>query len=420
MKRARLFIPVLLLVCLICSFALADEQGVPAVRITLDEDQGLSQSEPIEAEVIMIKQGEENVLKGMLHLGISSFDFVEINLPQYSYRFDSEDISFVLFNDGNDAVRTKIMHVFVNDLLAQSTVPMAVPYGEPVEVYINDEYQGLYTLLETMETAIARFEGTEDPAMINIADCNGKSVFGNISDLTEINRCIRELNLAVDEDRQILSGYIDVDSLLNWMAVNVYIGNTSVYESVCIYNVDNGLLKFATNHFSYAFCAWSDNSISRMEKGTQVPCSGLDLRNLTSVILQEPFYRDIFLTKLGALYHDLTIPMMQETAGHAYARIETTLPAHTERWADETIRTLSDVNYHLVPVNADEFILYYRFRTETLKDTTIVNRPWYLYESIKTAWAMTDEELESYLGEVEHMESTDELDNWDVWRESHQ
>ena len=50
MKRARLFIPVLLLVCLICSFALADEQGVPAVRITLDENQVLSQSEPIEAE----------------------------------------------------------------------------------------------------------------------------------------------------------------------------------------------------------------------------------------------------------------------------------------------------------------------------------------------------------------------------------
>lgn len=185
MNKTKLFV---LLGCLISLLALpgmAAEANLPAIRITYAPDMELSQEEAVEAQVVLADAGEETSLEAQLRLHDSTLDVVETALPQKSLRVDGGEIRFILYNDGNDAIYTKIISAMCGNLIAQGPVAVPVRAQEPVEVYLNGEYWGLYTRREVIENAIARFEGLADTAGLKVADANRKAVCGDVTDLTE-------------------------------------------------------------------------------------------------------------------------------------------------------------------------------------------------------------------------------------------
>ena len=127
---------------------------MPAIRITYAADVELSQEEAVEAQVVLEDAGEETSLEAQLRLHDSTLDVVETALPQKSLRVDGGEIRFILYNDGNDAIYTKIISAMCGNLIAQGPVAVPVRAQEPVEVYLNGEYWGLYTGARSSKTLL--------------------------------------------------------------------------------------------------------------------------------------------------------------------------------------------------------------------------------------------------------------------------
>ena len=413
MNKTKLFV---LLGCLISLLALpgmAEEASLPAICITYAADAELSQEEAVEAQVVLADAGEETSLEAQLRLHDSTLDVVETALPQKSLRVDGGETRFILYNDGNDAIYTKIISAVCGNLIAQGPVAVPVRAQEPVEVYRNGEYWGLYTRREVIEDAIVRFEGLADTAGLKVADVNRKAVCGDVTGLTEAFQSIKELDLSLEEDRQTLEELLDTESFLNWLAVNAYFGTADLYGEIYFYQIDEGPWKCAAGDFAYALITASDNSLGRVANHDDAQPSLGETARLAGKMLKVSEYRDAFLTKLGALYQALPVEVMQAAVDTENARIAAVLPAHTARWADAFAQALGDA--YSYPADAQEAELFQQYRVYRLRDKTLVQRPWYLYDSVQRELEVTDEDMTRYFGSKPELPEVPD-DTWEEYK----
>lgn len=217
-----------------------------------------------------------------------------------SLRVDGGETRFILYNNGNDGLYTKIISAVCGNLIAQGPVAVPVRAQEPVEVYLNGEYWGLYTRREVIEDAIARFEGLADTAGLKVAAANRKAVCGDVTGLKEAFRSIQELNLSLEEDRQTLEELLVTESFLNWLAVNAYFGTADLYGEIYFYQIGEGPWKCAAGDFAYAWITASDNSLGQVANQDEAQPLLSKTIPLAGKMLKASEYRDAFLTKLGA------------------------------------------------------------------------------------------------------------------------
>lgn len=413
MKKLHLL---LLLGCLLCLFALpAAAQELLSISITCTTDQPLSAEEAAAAQITLTQNGQETVMDAQLLLHGNSLDMVEAALPQKSMHVDSDGIRFLLYNDGNDALGTKVMSAVCSQLIAQGPLPVAVRAQEPVEVRLNGEYQGLYTRRECIVDAIARFEGLTDTAVLNVADAARQTVHGDASGLTEIFRRIQALDLSQEKDRKTLSELLDTESFLNWLAVNAYVGTADLYGEIFFYQVEQGPWKCAAGDFAYAFLTAGDDSIARIT-GQDAARLG-DTAALASRMLAEPVYRDAFLTKMGTLYQALPTEVMQAAVDAENARIATALPAHAERWSEAFVQALDEPRDF--PPDKQEAVLFQRYRVERLRNKTLPQRPWYVYDSVQRGLQVSDEDMARYFGGARPELPDVPGDTWEEYKAAH-
>lgn len=405
-----------LLCCLLCLCALpalAQEESLPVIRITYAADAILSQTKPVDAQISLTVSGQEQLFDGQLRLNAATSDAVENVLPQKSLRIDGETEHFILYNDGNDGANAKIISAVCCNLIAQSPIATPVRAQEPVVVYLNGEYQGLYTRREIIENAIARFEGLDDSAALCVANSSKNAVCGDVSGLEEALLNAQTLDLSSEAGRQQLDALVDTDSLLNWMAVNSYFGNANLYGELFLYQVDNGPWKFATGDFAYAFSAAKDNSIARLTQSSAAQASP-EIAALAGTMLKEPVYREAFLTKLGALYQALPVALMQEAVDAENARIAAELPAHMERWAVLFAQAINDA-YAYPAASAEEGLLFQQYRVYRLRDKTLPQRPWYVYDSVQRELQLSDADMTRYFGEKPQLPEV-AADTWEDFK----
>lgn len=413
MKLCNVFVLLLCLLCLLTLPVLSESEGLSVVHISFAADALLSRENAVEAQVTLMLSDEVVSFDAQLRLRGASLDLVEAVLPQQSLRIDGENTRFILYNDGGDALYTKIISAVCNSLIAQGPVAVPVCNQDPVEVYLNGEYWGLYTRREVIEDAIARFEGLEDTSALNVVDANQKAICGDVTGLMKAFWSIRELDLSQEEDRQTLDSLLDTDSFLNWLAVNAYFGNANLYSEIFFYQAGEGPWKCAAGDFAYALFSASDNTIGRVIKRDKAqPISG-GTALLASRMLQEPIYRDVFLTRLGALYRALPVEAMQAAADAENARITPALPAHMARWAASFAEALGDE--HEYPANTQEAVLFQQYRVYRLREKTLVQRPWYLYESVQRELEVSDEDMVRYFGARPELPEIPE-DTWEDYK----
>ncbi len=416
MKKTALFLLVGCLLCLMALPALAQADGLFAVSITYAADATLSQEQAVDAQVTLTSSGEETSFAALLRLNDKTQDKVEITLPQQSLRIDGDAQRFVLYNGGNDGIHTRVIDAVCGSLIAQGPVAVLVRAQEPVEVYLNGEYWGVYTKRETIEDAIARFEGLPDAAALNVADANGNAICGDASGLAEAFRRAEGLDLSAEADQQALNGLIDTESLLNWLAVNAYFGTADLYAEVFFYQAGDGPWKCAAGDFAFALLNADLNAVGRIVAEDAAQPQTSDALALARRMLAENAYRDAFLTKLGALYQALPTPVMQAAADAESARIASALPAHTARWAEAFAAALGDEYGY--PADAQEATLFWQYRLYRLRDKTMVRRPWYVYDSVQSELNVSDEDMARYFGGAKPELPEVSGDAWEEYREA--
>ena len=387
----------ILLLCALSAMA-QEEQALPVITITYAAGAPLSHEEAVDAQVTIARDGQEHAFPARLRLNAAAMDSEERELPQRSLYIEGADMRFVLYNDGGDALRTKLLSTVCSGLVARCPVAVPVRTQEPVEVYVNGDYRGLYSRREDIADAIARFEGLDSAAALNVADV----------------KQLKALNLSLEADRQTLDALLDTESFLNWAAVNAFFGNLNMKSDVIFYQVENGPIKCAMGDFAYALMFAAHNPYASLNTITTDVVIIIE-----SMLLNQPEYREAFLTKLGALYQALPTQTLQQAVDAANAQIASALPRHMERWTAAFIQAMAGKNNYLV-TNTQEALLCQQYSIYRLRDKTLVRHPWYLYDLTQSALDVSDADMLRYFGSEKPALIEVPAESWETYKAANQ
>jgi len=203
------------------------------------------------------------------------------------------------------------------------------------------------------------------------------------------------------EDRAYLDANVDVENLLEYMAFEMYygnsdIGNTRFYRlhgndpetgepykwKWILYDVDYGLFKSSFD---------SPRSYTKAK--------GMGDKNVDNTCfltaLKVPEYKDMFLRKLGDIFQTLTTERMNEILDGCVAELkpDTEMKLHFARWAEYHDKmVMSDW-----PTKESSAYTYWLSRIDRLRET-LQYRPHRLWKMVQDAFKLTDAQMIVYFG----------------------
>ena len=305
--------------------------------------------------------------------------------------------TFLLSNADADSMFTRVadpvQHRMIDKYLDTDLLTLA---WRPVNVYINNEYQGIYNLREELDVyTVCRHEGLPDTEADNVTllSAGGGVIAGNNKDFRALEKELKTSDPANNpEDLAYLEEQVDTESFLDWLAVSAYYGNSDVGTGIKYYRVPGGKWKCAVHRLHYGLYNSSFNSVESYLKAEGMGVKGID-NTIFRKILEVDQYRELFLQKLGNLYRTLNTETMRQELDACVAWILPDMRAHVERWGPYYDKMIISE----VPTDADGAWTYWKRRV-TRMHNTMTKRPNNVYQYTQDYFGLSDGEMEKYFG----------------------
>ncbi|HPF86810.1 MAG TPA: lamin tail domain-containing protein [Candidatus Limiplasma sp.] len=361
----------------------------------------------------LLDQGMEFSLQGQYSLDMPQKSFKIKAKAKYGEKYFNaqifEDLDFtqykgiVVRDSGNDCVWTRFNDAFQSQLIKafneQAETPSTVIYQDwqPVVVYINGQYWGHYNLRERADRYFAtQHEGYSlDMAdQIDVLEASGKVVYGTNSDYKKMISKIKASSPGTNaEDLQYILDNIDVDNYFDYMAFEMFFGNS-----------DPGNIRFYRMRVDGAKWKWIfyDADYGMFNSEFDSPTSYLDPdgagkqdidNTLIVKLLENDEMLDKFLTRLGEIYQFLTTENMLEVFNSMADTLEPEMTLHFSRWAEENDKA---INFDS-PTTPEGALRYWNTRLDRSRNV-IKKRPTYFYEMVQEYFEISDEQMQIYFG----------------------
>lgn len=357
----------------------------------------------------MISQGVKFTLQGDFSLDFPQKSFkIKATASQGERYFDAalfEDLpftqykGFVVRTSGNDNAWTRLADGFQSRLIDLIDTQVLHQAWNPVAVYLNGEYWGHYNMRERIDRYfIAQHEGLtlEEADNMDFLEASGSVKFGSNKEYKEMIKTIKEISPGKNpEDLQYILDRVDVDNYFDYMAYEMFIGNSDpgnirFYKlhgegqkwKWIFYDMDYGLFNSGFN---------SPKSYLKPEGAGQQRIDNTLLRKL----LENDEMKDKFLTRLGEIYQILTTDTMLTLLNEMKAMIEPEMPAHFMRWAEYTDKRISFDN----PTTPEGALRYWNNRIDGYLTNVIKKRPTLLYDLVQEQFKLSDAQMLQYFGE---------------------
>lgn len=363
----------------------------------------------VDGELVYRSSEDAVLFRDKIRLGLAG-DF-SLDMPQKSFRIDAADGSFdfplfddraataypsiLLRNSGNDSMWTRVQDGVQHRLIDRYTdTGLLTQAWRPVNVYLNDEYWGIYNMRETIDGhTICRHEQVPDDLADEVTILRGMGSRADQGSQTEFlltrNKIKTGSPAENPEDLAFLEQEIDIDNFLDWLTVEMYFGNSDIGNAV-VYKVPGGKWKCLIKDLDYALYNSKFDSVKSYLKETGMGEQGID-NSIFLKILSVDKYKDLFFTKLGNLFRTLSTENMWKELDVCIAWIEPSMKAHVERWAP-----YYDKNVIMeVPTDPEAAWKYWQKRVDRLRDV-MYKRPSRLYEFIQSYFQMSNKEMDAY------------------------
>ena len=313
--------------------------------------------------------------------------------------------SLVIRNCGNDGMYARIRDGFQSRLLDAYGSEVLHQAWQPVAVYLNGVYWGHMDLRERVDRYfVAQHEGIpmEEADNMDILVGNGSVEWGSNKEFKAMIKRLEESDPANNpEDRAYLDANVDVENLLEYMAFEMFVGNSDIGNTRfyrlhgtdpetgepykwkwILYDVDWGFWQAAFNS------PWSFTKESGMGQ--------YNFNNTCFMTaLKVPEYKDLFLKKLADMFKTFTPEYLSNLLNECLAELhpETEMRLHFARWSEYHDRKLMSE----WPTKESSAYTYWQNHVNRLHNT-FLKRPYLLWAMIKEAFKLSDAEMESYFG----------------------
>lgn len=340
-----------------------------------------------------------------------------LDMPQKSFKFRAKSLygqktfsaklfpdrdyteykSFVLRNSGNDSMWTRLQDGFQSRLMDFCGSTVAHQAWKPYAVYLNGVYWGHMNLRErTDRFMLAQFEGLplDEANTITLLQGNGRIKYGSNKEYKAMIKKIKAGNPAKNpEDLQYILDNVDVDNLFEYIAFEMFFGNSDIGNTRFYRTKQEGSKwKWVLYDVDYGLYMSTFNSPKSYTKEKGMGEKGIDntiLRKLLSV----PEYKDRYLTIYGNIFKRLTTENMLAVLEELVDLITPEMQLHWARWGEE-----NDTNViQEAPTSVDGAYRYWEKRVERLRNV-VRKRPTLLWQYTQDAFNLTNDEMEHYFG----------------------
>jgi hypothetical protein len=250
----------------------------------------------------------------------------------FSNRAAGEYDSFVMRASGQDAFQTHMR----DSILTSLAVGTGLFYQETelAVLYVNGEYWGVYNMRENVDLdSIASFEGLDSTDNIDFleGDLTKYTLAGSRASYDRIMEKVAEVGLQSDEVVEELSGYVDIDNYLTYVAIQMYTANLDL-NNLRAYRVEGGKWKWVLYDLDLSFQVDKDTPTMWLAGDAAGTITAQD-NTLFREMMKNAGLRDRFLSIMGDLLAGNL--SSQSVNQKIYARYEALAPdmaAQCARW----------------------------------------------------------------------------------------
>jgi len=312
--------------------------------------------------------------------------------------------SFVLRNTGNESMWTRITDAFESRLLDSYGAKVIHQAYRPCAVYLNGVYWGHMNLRERVDRFfVAQHEGLplSEAGQMDILQGSSRLKYGTNKEFKAMVNRIKGKGFDArknPEDLQYILDNVDVDNLFEYMALEMFVGNSDIG------NTRYYRLKRPGSKWRWI---WYDADYGLYNSKFDSPASftrqgGMGQKRIDNTVfttlLKVPEYRDKYLRKYGEIFQTFTTDHMLSLLNRLVEEITPEMELHWARWGEENDQMVITE----VPKSVDGAYRYWEKRVERLRNV-IRKRPTYLWELTQNAFELTDAEMVVYFGEKPEM-----------------
>lgn len=251
----------------------------------------------------------------------------------FSHRPYTEYQSFLLRSSSEDGYKTR----FRDALLQRLAEGGCVDYQETEfgVLYIDGQYWGHYNLRERIcKSNICQFEGWEgDEDDIDLIKANSNVMQGSNETMEQLLAYVKSHDMSTDEAYQVLDSAIDIQNYIEYMAVQMYTGNTDTLNVKRYRNPKaDGKWRWVLFDLDWAFYTDTNSPKRWLTPGGM----GNNLRTdntLFIACMKNPSFADRFLTHLGQqMATTFSTENITRLTEEFYNAIEPLMPDHYARW----------------------------------------------------------------------------------------
>ncbi len=305
--------------------------------------------------------------------------------------------SFVLRNSGNDSMWTRLLDGFESRLLDGYGTQVVHAAWKPVAVYLNGVYWGHMNLRERVDRFfVAQFEGLtfDEAGEMDILQGSGTAKYGSNKAWKAMIKKIKAGDPAKNpEDLQYILDNVDVDNLFEYLALEMFVGNSDI-GNTRFYRLKKpgSKWKWIWYDADYGLFSSSFNSPRSYTKAKGMGDQKID-NTIFLKLLSVPEYKAKFLKKLGDVFQKFTTKYMLETLEPLVELIKPEMELHWARWGEENDQMVIQE----VPVTVDGAYRYWEKRVERLRNV-VRKRPTLLWDMVQTELKVSDEDMQKYFG----------------------
>ena len=304
---------------------------------------------------------------------------------------------FVLRNSGNDCVWTRLLDGLQSRLMDDTGCTVAHQAWKPYVLYLDGMYWGHMNLRERADRyMIAQQDGLTlaDADNMDLLEASGTANFGSNKAFKAMIKKIKAGNPVKNpEDLQYILDNVDVDNLFEYMAYEMFFGNSDIGNTRFYrYRTEGSKWRWVLYDLDYGLFNSGFNSPKSFTNPKGMGDQRID-NTIFRALLSVPEYKDKYLTIYGNLFRKLTTDVMMMKLDELVKLIEPELSLHFEKWGELNDKAIIAE----LPVTADGAYRYWETRINRLRNT-LRKRPTLLWEMSQDVFNLTNAEMEKYFG----------------------
>ncbi len=361
----------------------------------------------------ILSQGMEFGLQGQYSLDMPQKTFKVKAKAAYGGKyfdaalFDTREFTqykaFVLRMGGNDCVWTRFIDAFQSTLIDRFNAVSANPTDvihqawKPVVVYLNGMYWGHYNMRERADRFfIAQHEGIglENADNMDVLEASGTVAFGSKAEYSALIKKAKTLSPGKsEEDLQYITDRIDVDNYFDYMALEMFFGNSDP-GNIRFYKLKEEGSKWKWLFYDVDYGLFSSSFNSPKSYLKEAGAGDQRINNtLIRKLLENDAMKEKFLRRLGEIFQVYTTEFMTQVFDEMAAILEPEMEMHFNRWAEENLKAIN-VDSPTTPAGA---MRYWKKRLDYTRNV-LKKRPTLFYGMVQEQFNLSDAKMTEYFG----------------------